>query len=181
MTINNFETFLNRFSEKDWLAALEKLLPNIHEVDRNAVQIWFRFYPLELFRYLQTAEDREKALQKFVLQGDFELKDQIDTSHKFLYGHRFWKETKTAIESYAASFKDENADLSQIIEAVAAQVKAEKAFTLGIAAVGLMTFNRVKNWEFISPKGFQQLLESRDNRSKSRHIITQSITKAPCF
>jgi ferredoxin len=125
----------------------------MHEVDKNATQIWFRFYPLELFRYLQTAEDREKAVQKFVMQGDFELKDQIDTSHKFLYGHRFWKETKTAIESYAASFKDENADLSQIIEAVAAQVKAEKAFTLGIAAVGLMTFNQVGSEAFKAAKG----------------------------
>lgn len=153
MNMNNFENYLRKFGEKDWLAAIEKLLPQMHEVDKNATQIWFRFYPLELFRYLQTAEDREKAVQKFVMQGDFELKDQIDTSHKFLYGHRFWKEMKTAIESYAASFKDENADLSQIIEAVAAQVKAEKAFTLGIAAVGLMTFNQVGSEAFKAAKG----------------------------
>jgi ferredoxin len=140
---NNFENYLNKFSETEWRAAIEKLLPAIHEVDRNATQIWFRFYPLELFRFLESAEDREKAIQKFVMQGEFELKNQIDSSHRFLYGHRYWKETKTAIENYAASFKDEAADLSQVIEEIAGAVKADKSLTLGIAAVGLMTFNQV--------------------------------------
>src|SRR5215204_4711083 len=127
---NKFENYLNKFSEADWLAALERLLPAIHEVDRNAVQIWFRFYPLELFRYLETAEDREKAIQKFVMQGDFELKNQIDSSHRFLYGHRYWKETKATIETLAESFKDEAADLSQVIETAASAVKADKSLTL---------------------------------------------------
>src|SRR5215203_4578945 len=116
---NNFENYLSKFSEADWLGAIEKLLPAIHEVDRNATQIWFRFYPLELFRYLESADDREKAIQKFVMQGDFELKNQIDSSHKFLYGHRYWKEVKTAIENTAASFKDETTDLSKVIETIA--------------------------------------------------------------
>jgi hypothetical protein len=47
-----------------------------------------------LHKYLQTAEDKAVAVQKFVMQGKFELKDQIDSSHDFLYGHRFWKEVK---------------------------------------------------------------------------------------
>lgn len=150
---NNFESYLNKFSEKDWHAAVERLLPAIHEVDRNAVQIWFRFYPLELFRYLEAAEDREKAIQKFVMQGEFELKNQIDSSHKFLYGHRFWKETKAAIEKAAESFKDETADLSRVIEDVAVSVKADKSLTLGIAAVGLMTLNQVGLEVFKAAKG----------------------------
>jgi ferredoxin len=150
---NNFETYLNKFSESEWLAAIEKLLPAIHEVDRNAVQIWFRFFPLELFRYLQSAEDREKAIQKFVMQGDFELKNQIDSSHKFLYGHRFWKETKAAIETLAESFKDETTDLTKVIEDVASAVKADKSLTLGIAVVGLMTFNQVGSEAFKAAKG----------------------------
>jgi ferredoxin len=148
-----FESYLNKFSEAEWLAAVEKLLPAIHDVDKNATQIWFRFFPLELFRFLEAAEDREKAIQKFVMQGDFELKDQIDSSHKFLYGHRYWKETKTAIEAYGESFKDETADLSKVIEAVAGAVNADKSLTLGIAAVGLMTLNQVGPEEFKAAKG----------------------------
>ena len=154
---NNFETYLNKFSESEWLAAVESLLPAIHEVDRNAVQIWFRFYPLELFRYLESAEDREKAIQKFVMQGDFELKNQIDSSHKFLYGHRFWKEVKATIEARAANFGSEASDLSQIIEelaqTVASSVKNDKSLTLAITAAGLMTLNQVGLEAFKAAKG----------------------------
>ena len=150
---NNLESYLSKFSEADWLAAVEEILPAIHEVDRNATQIWFRFFPLELFRYLEAAEDREKAIQKFVMQGEFELKNQIDSSHKFLYGHRFWKEVKAAIEKTAESFKDEAADLSKVIEDVASTVKTDKSLTLGIAAVGLMTLNQVGPEAFKAAKG----------------------------
>ena len=153
MTISKLENFLNKFDEKQWLAAVEKLLPAIHEVDKNAVQIWFRFFPLELFRFLNAAEDREKAIQKFVMQGEFELKDQIDSSHKFLYGNRFWKEIKAAIEAKAQSFADENSDLSKVIEEVAGAVKADKSLTLGIAAAGLMTLNQVGSEAFKNAKG----------------------------
>ncbi|MBS1795263.1 MAG: (2Fe-2S)-binding protein [Acidobacteria bacterium] len=144
---NNFENYLNKFNEGEWLAAVEKLLPAIHEVDRNAVQIWFRFYPLGLFRYLAAAEDREKTIQKLALQGDFELKNQIDSSHKFLYGHRFWKETKAEIEHYAADFAADGAALDQVFGEIAAAVAkkagAHQNLTLAIAAVGLMTLNQV--------------------------------------
>src|SRR2546423_6044811 len=88
---------LSTFSESDWLIALEQVLPSIHEVDRDAVQIWFRFYPLSLHRYIATSADREETLRGLNMLGSFELKDQIDTSHHFLYGHRFWKATKCSI------------------------------------------------------------------------------------
>jgi ferredoxin len=153
----NFEQFLNKFSEKEWFDAIEKHLSQIHEVDRNAVQIWFRFYPLELFRYLETVEDRAKAIHKFAMQGEYELKNQVDSSHKFLYGHRFWSQAKAAIESYAASFNNASADLSKVIEEIAQTVsteaKTEKSLTLGIAAVGLMTLNQVGLEAFKNAKG----------------------------
>jgi ferredoxin len=157
MSINKFEDFLNKFDEKDWLAAIESLLPAIHEVDRNATQIWFRFFPLSLFRYLEAAEDRAKAIHKLAIQGDFELKNQIDSSHKFLYGHRFWKETKATIEARAANFGSEALELSKVIEEIAqtaaSSAKADKALTLGIAAVGLMTLNQVGLEAFKAAKG----------------------------
>ncbi len=169
MTNSKFEIFLNKFSEKDWLAAVEKLLPATHEVDRNAVQIWFRFFPLELFRFLETAEDRAKAVHKLAILGDYELKNQIDSSHKFLYGHRFWKETKTEIENRASSFTDEPAGLDQLIAEVARTVaenaKTDQSLTIGISAVGLMTFNQV---------GFEAFKNSAGKTEKPKGILAKS-------
>jgi len=97
-----FETYLSGQSEEAWSAALATLLRSIHEVDRNATQIWFAFYPLSLFRALEAAQDREKLVHELLLQGGYELKAQIDTSHHFLYGHRFWPQVKRAVEEYAS-------------------------------------------------------------------------------
>lgn len=144
--MKEYENFLNQTDEKAWMTALTTLLSEIHEVDRTATQIWFRFYPLDLFRKLEAAEDRAAMIQKFVMQGDYELKNQIDSSHKFLYGHRFWKEVKNAIVSRAESFKGENADLAQEIKAiakeVAAQKKVDESLLVGITAAGLMTLTQ---------------------------------------
>ena len=99
-----FETYLEQQNEEAWAAALATLLRSVHEVDRNATQIWFAFYPLSLHRVLQTADDPEKLTRELLLQGDYELKTQIDSSHHFLYGHRFWPQVKRAIEQQAEGF-----------------------------------------------------------------------------
>src|SRR6266513_3410239 len=99
----SFEIFLNQHDEEAWSATLATLQRSIHEVDRNATQIWFSFYPLPLYRALEEAEDREKLAAQLLLQGDYELKNQIDTSHRFLYGHRFWPQVKKAVEQHAES------------------------------------------------------------------------------
>jgi hypothetical protein len=100
---NAFVSELEKHTEADWLTAVEALLPAIHEVDRNAVQIWFRFYPLDLLNYLESAEDVEEAMKSVAIQGDFGLLDKIDSSHRFLYGHRFWPQVKSAVEARAES------------------------------------------------------------------------------
>src|SRR5687768_13293881 len=97
--MSDLENHLDKFTETDWISAVEELLPKIHEVDKKAVQIWFRFFPLEFHRAVESAEDREEMIRGFALQGDFELKNQIDTSHHFLYGHRYWPYVKQAIMS----------------------------------------------------------------------------------
>jgi ferredoxin len=140
---NKFVAYLNTFSESEWLSAVESLAPGIHEVDRAATQIWFRFFPLELFRYLESAEDKEKAVKAFVMQGDFELKDQVDSSHHFLFGHRYWKTVKAAIEAESAVFEDSNVRLAdevkQIADLAAEKLKVDISLVLGITAVGFMT------------------------------------------
>ena len=90
-----FEQFLDKHDEPTWEKVITNLQPEIHEVDRAAVQIWFKFFPLGLFRALSEAENKEELIGKFLLQGKFELAEQIDSSHHCLYEHRFWRETAT--------------------------------------------------------------------------------------
>lgn len=170
-----FEDFLNSFNEKDWLRVVEELAPTIHEVDRNATQIWFRFYPLELFRYLQSVEDKAAAIQKFVIQGNYELKDQIDTSHHFLYGHRFWAAVKKVIAQRAATFKGANDDLAieakQLAQTVANEVKSNVTLTAGISLVGLMTLVQVGLDAFSATGGET---EASDKRSPNTIVAERA-------
>jgi ferredoxin len=143
-TETSFENFLAGHDEESWSAALTTLLRSIHEVDRNATQIWFAFYPLQLFRALEQAEDRDTLAQKLLLQGDYELRNQIDTSHSFLYGHRFWPEVKRAVEQHADAFaqtaRASVADqILTVAHGVAKSLKQDESLLVGITAVAFMT------------------------------------------
>ncbi|MEJ7849065.1 MAG: 2Fe-2S iron-sulfur cluster-binding protein [Pyrinomonadaceae bacterium] len=144
---NAFTDYLGKHTEAEWLAAIESLLPAIHEVDRAAVQIWFRFYPLSLHQFLASAEDRDKAIQGFAIQGEYSLDTQIDSSHHFLYGHRFWKTVKAAIEAEIVTFENAEIELSEEIRQIAAMVaeklKVDTSLTLAITAIGVMTLVQV--------------------------------------
>ena len=120
-----FEDFLKQHDEESWSAALTTLLRSIHEVDRNATQIWFSFYPLSLFQALEQAEDPETLTQRLLMQGKYYLKDQIDSSHTFLYGHRYWPEVKSAVQKHAREFSPgDNRSLADQILSVAKEVAA---------------------------------------------------------
>ena len=159
---------LESLTEAQWLEGVEALLPSIHEVDRNAVQIWFRFYPLDLVRYLESAEDVETAMKGINLEGDFGLLDKIDTSHKFLYGHRFWPHVKQAVQARAvadAEFSDLRSEISNIANAVAKDAKTDAALTTAIAAVGLMTLVQA---------GYEDLKNAAGIADKPSGIMTKS-------
>ncbi len=145
--MTNLETYLDKFTEAEWLAAVDELLPEIHEVDRNAVQIWFRFFPLELKRYADASEDREELIRGLALQGEFELKNQIDASHHFLYGHRHWKVVKAAIEAEAVVFTDQIPTLGEEIKSIgiliAEKLSIERQMINAMVAIGLATLNQV--------------------------------------
>jgi ferredoxin len=149
-----FENFLNAQDEEAWSATLTTLLRSIHEVDRNATQIWFAFYPLSLFQALAKADDPEKLAQRLLMQGRFYLKDQIDSSHTFLYGHRYWPQVKAAVQKHAAQF-DPGAGLSDQIMAVADEVaqriNVDRALVIGITAVAFMTLLQVGVTAFNTP------------------------------
>jgi ferredoxin len=140
-------TYLNKFNEADWLAAVEELLPSIHEVDRNAVQVWFRFYPLGLQKYLAEKGATEETLRGIAMQGEYSLATQIDTSHHFLYGHRYWKKVKCVIEKMADEMAAEPASLVELIKTVSMEASeklgVERKLLNAISAVSLMTLNQV--------------------------------------
>ena len=138
-----FEQFLAQHDEGAWARVVGELLPAVHEVDRNATQIWFAFFPLALQRALDAADDEAQLAQKLLLQGKFYLREQIDTSHTFLYGHRFWPAVKQATAAHTASFKSDEATLVEQVRAVARSVaagrKVDEALVVGITAVAFMT------------------------------------------
>jgi len=151
-----FEKFLRGQDEEAWNAALATLIRSIHEVDRNATQIWFSFYPLSLFKALEAAKDRDQLAQQLLLQGNYELKDQIDSSHNFLYGHRFWPQVKQAVEGYAQQ-SDASQKLADQILAIAKRVgtelKQDESLLVGITAIAFMTLQQVGASAFTAASG----------------------------
>src|SRR5437868_2008457 len=142
-----FTAFLNQHDEQAWERVLTSLLHSIHEVDRAAVRIWFSFFPLALSRALDGSDDPEKLTSQLLLQGRYQLKDQIDTSHRFLYGHRYWPLVKKAIESHALSNAapsslDLAAQIREVASGVAAELKVNPSLVTAITAVGFMTLQQ---------------------------------------
>lgn len=148
-----FEAFLNRHDEDAWDEVIRALEPFVHEVDRAATRIWFYFFPLSIARALKQAEDPEQLARKLLLKGRFLLKDQIDSSHRFLYGHRYWPEAKSAVAALAASSGapaslDLATQIRDVARDVAGRVKAEESLLVGIAAVAFMTLQQVGSAAF---------------------------------
>lgn len=172
-----FEAFLNHLDEEAWSAALTSLLRSIHEVDRNATQIWFAFYPLSLFQALTNSDDPEKLVQRLLLQGKFYLKDQIDSSHTFLFGHRYWPEVKAAVQKHAANFQSGPALADQIIaitNEVAKNRKVDPALVIGITAVAFMTVQQVGVDAFAAPG---KVFIDRKHASKSAEQVLRERAK----
>jgi ferredoxin len=143
-----FEAFLNKHDEQVWDEVIRALEPSIHEVDRVATRIWFYFFPLSIAGAFEQTEDREQLARKLLLNGRYLLKDRIDSSHKFLYGHRYWAEAKSAVATLAASSGapaslDLAAQISDVARDLAGRIKIEESLLVGITAVAFMTLQQV--------------------------------------
>lgn len=173
-----FDNFLNRHDEESWSATLTTLLRSIHEVDQNATQIWFAFYPLSLFQALARAEDPEKLRQQLLMQGTFYLKDQIDSSHTFFYGHRFWPEVKNAVQQHAREFSEQDGLADQILavaQKVAQQKKVDRSLVVGITAVAFMTVQQAGFEAFEKAPG--KMLIDRGHARKSPEQVLRERAK----
>jgi ferredoxin len=180
-----FEEFLKQHDE-GWPSTIVALVPAIHEIDKAATQIWFAFYPLELFRELEQSADPEALMRDLLMQGNYYLKDQIDSSHKFLYGHRFWPEVKKAVEEHADLWHGLQAatfaappsvsatTLGDQILAVARDVaellKVDQSLLLGITAVAFMTVRQAGLAAVRAANG-EVLLGSKHIRKSPEQIL----------
>jgi ferredoxin len=176
-TTTPFDTYLGAQGEEAWAATLTTLLRSIHEVDKNATQIWFSFYPLSLWRALQEAPDAERLAAQLLMQGVYRLANQIDSSHKFLYGHRYWPDVKKAVEGFAAGFNALGGEqLSDQILTVAGGVAQgggfDKSLAVGITAVAFMTVQQVGLAAFKNAKG-EMLLDRKHAKKSPEQILRE--------
>jgi len=173
-----FEQFLSQNDEEGWSAALTTLLRSIHDVDKNATRIWFSFYPLSLFRAFEATSDPELLAAQLLMKGVYPLSEQVDSSHKFFYGHRYWPQVKKATETFAASFNDGAAGQSladQILKVAgeAAQAaKVDQSLTVGITAVAFMTVLQAGLTAFRNAKG-EVLLDRKHAKKSPEQVLRE--------
>jgi len=175
-----FADFLSQHDEEAWSATLTALLRSIHEVDRNATQIWFAFYPLALFQALEQAEDPEKLAERLLMQGKYYLKDQIDSSHTFLYGHRYWPQVKAAVQTHAREFSPAETrsladEILSVAQTAAKEAKADPSLVIGITAVAFMTIRQAGLAAFESASGKVQIDQKHARKSPSEVLRERAV------
>lgn len=179
ITGSPLEAYLKQHSEEAWAATLTTLLRSIHEVDKTATQIWFAFYPLSLFEAFQESDDAKEMARQLLIKGNYQLKEQIDSSHKFLYGHRYWPEVKSAVAAFAATSKpapnlEQAEKLADQILRVAAEIARAKGFdqslVVGITAVAFMTLQQSGLPAFKNAKG-EMLLDRKHAKQTPDQIL----------
>jgi ferredoxin len=175
-----FENHLSQHDDESWSAALTTLLRSIHEVDRNATQIWFAFYPLSLFEALEQSDEADKLAKQLLMQGQYYLKDQIDSSHTFLYGHRYWPEVKSAVQKYAHDFStSETSPLADqilaVAEVAAKQAKIDQSLVVGITAVAFMTIRQAGLAAFEAAPGKMLIDKKHANKSPGQVLKERAV------
>src|SRR5262245_25193046 len=156
---------LRRHDSASWQKALDAIVPLIHEVDRDATTIWFAFWPLDLCAAIESAADPDSLARRFRLMGRWRLADQIDQSHRFLFGHSYWP----CVKAVVASEREWPDDLEALVMAVADEATrtagAGRELLLGISAVALMTLRQAGVDAFAQAPGRVHLSPSAQRRS----------------
>jgi ferredoxin len=153
-----FEAFLKQHDRAAWASALASIRGDIHGVDRDATWIWFQFFPLDLARAFERSNEPEPLRRQLLIQGRPHLKDQIDVSHSFLWGHRYWPRVKASVLHQATTPRPPaSLDLAAVIRGVSREVASAagvpEGLVLGISAVGLMTLQQAGLEAFRSTPG----------------------------
>jgi len=167
---------LCRLDPADWRRAVDTLIAEAHPIDRNATRIWFAFYPLDLHLALEQASDRETTERKLGLMGRWQLADQVDSSHRFVFAHRYWPQVKSAIQNATAPFEDDLAALvSRIAEQASRTARVDREFLLGMASIGLMTLRQAGPDALAAASGKVHLQD--ETRARSPHQVLSARAK----
>ncbi len=111
------------------MAIVDHVAAATHPVDQDALRIWFSLWPEMLPALAPRAEF-------YQLNGAYLLDQVADTSHGFLYGHRYWSAVKQAFAKLETTSRWERIELS----AQSSGVPLE--FALAMAAIAQMTFEQ---------------------------------------
>jgi ferredoxin len=150
MTIppSDLERYLHRHDDGDWRRAAGALHFETHEVDRTATRIWLAFFPIAVSRLFSQAADEEALARSLQLQGRWRLADQIDASHWFFYGHRYWPAVKRAAVDLAERTTGRVAGplagvVREVAVAAAAELAIDRPLLVGVAAAAVSTLQQV--------------------------------------
>jgi ferredoxin len=143
-----FLAYLAQYDDGAWVRAVDRLQAAIHPVDRAATRAWFHFYPLRLQRALAAAADPAALAGHLRLEGRWALQDQRESSHWFLFGHRYWADVRAAVQQAAATpLAPGSLDLAAQVQAIARDVARKRdidvSWVVGITAVALRTLQQV--------------------------------------
>ncbi|MCS7080384.1 MAG: hypothetical protein NZ585_10085 [Chloracidobacterium sp.] len=144
---HQFVEFLRRHDDQAWAEIVANLLPDVHEVDRNALRVWFAFYPVKLFRML--VEDEARARRDCLLKGRYRLSEHVHTSHRFFYGHRFWPRVQKAVLTDLKT--PPRTSLESHVRQAARRTGVDPTLALGITAVAYATLQQVGVEAFRTP------------------------------
>jgi ferredoxin len=145
---------LRTYDSLAWRKAVDSVALQIHPIDRDATRIWFAFFPLDLFLDLEAADDPALRARSLGLMGRWRLVDQIDASHRFLFAHRYWPQTKTAVQSLdPVPTGGLPAIIVAVADAAARTSRVDRELLLGMSAVALMTLRQVGPEAFAAAPG----------------------------
>lgn len=147
MTDTLFLAFLARHDDEAWLRVVDRLDQAMHPVDRQATRIWFHLFPLRLQRAVEAASDPRGLEDYLRLEGHWRLSEQRDSSHHFLFGHRYWPEVAAAVRRYSTQpvvpgSLDLAAQVQEIARAAASALNVDSSWLVGITAVAVRTLQQ---------------------------------------
>ena len=148
LLLTALQQYLDQHDDHAWHRTAGLLEAETHEIDRTALRIWLSFFPITLARLLGQPHDPSELERRLQLRGQYRLADQPDTSHAFLYGHRFWPDVKRAIIEYAEAttgrFAGPLAGIARDLgRDLGGRLAVDRTLLTGIIVVGLNTLQQV--------------------------------------
>jgi ferredoxin len=142
-----FLAFLAQHDDQAWHRAVDRLQGAIHPVDRDATRAWFHFYPMRLQQAVERAGDPSALERHLRLEGRWQLAGQRNSSHHFLFGHRYWAGVCEAVRQFAGrpvapGSLDLAAQVQELARLGASRLGVEVSWVVGITAIALRTLQQ---------------------------------------